>query len=134
MHDPINAAHPDRYKRFIRSGSEEHTALGFSGFYTFEADGVPLYQWGDDFVNEEPEWVGTIAVDNPWEFMHKVRVGQPGFDRDGTHPVVAIQAGRSGFFRDFNQVGQGYQLTGQRRLDIQIGQIIRTGAVLFFTH
>jgi hypothetical protein len=60
VHDPINAAHPDRYKRFIRSGSEEHTALGFSGFYTFEADGVPLYQWGDDFVNEEPEWVDIV--------------------------------------------------------------------------
>jgi thiosulfate dehydrogenase len=27
---------------------------------------------------EEPEYVGTIASDNPWEFMHKVRVGQPG--------------------------------------------------------
>jgi thiosulfate dehydrogenase len=27
---------------------------------------------------EEPEWVGTIAVDNPWELLHKVRVGQPG--------------------------------------------------------
>jgi hypothetical protein len=22
--------------------------------------------------------VGTIAVDNPWEFFHKVRAGQPG--------------------------------------------------------
>jgi thiosulfate dehydrogenase len=27
---------------------------------------------------EEPEYVGTIALDNPWEFLHKVRVGQPG--------------------------------------------------------
>ena len=27
---------------------------------------------------EEPEYVGTVASDNPWEFMHKVRVGQPG--------------------------------------------------------
>ncbi|MBI3040264.1 MAG: cytochrome c [Chloroflexi bacterium] len=26
---------------------------------------------------EEPEYVGTIAVDNPWEFVHKVRYGQP---------------------------------------------------------
>lgn len=29
---------------------------------------------------EEPEYVGTIAIDNPWEFIHKVRVGQPGSD------------------------------------------------------
>jgi thiosulfate dehydrogenase len=26
----------------------------------------------------EPEYVGTVAVDNPWEFLHKVRFGQPG--------------------------------------------------------
>lgn len=24
------------------------------------------------------EFVGTVAVDNPWEFLHKVRMGQPG--------------------------------------------------------
>ncbi|MDT8305770.1 MAG: hypothetical protein RRC07_07525 [Anaerolineae bacterium] len=27
---------------------------------------------------EEPEFVGTLALDNPWEFLHKVRAGQPG--------------------------------------------------------
>jgi thiosulfate dehydrogenase len=27
---------------------------------------------------DDPEYVGTIAVDNPWEFIHKVRNGQPG--------------------------------------------------------
>ena len=27
---------------------------------------------------EKPEFVGTIASDNPWEFIHKVRAGQPG--------------------------------------------------------
>ncbi|MBI4267669.1 MAG: c-type cytochrome [Chloroflexi bacterium] len=26
----------------------------------------------------EPEFPGTIAVDNPWEFLHKVRFGNPG--------------------------------------------------------
>lgn len=25
-----------------------------------------------------PEYVGTLATDNPWEFMHKARFGQPG--------------------------------------------------------
>ena len=25
-----------------------------------------------------PEYVGTLASDNPWEFLHKVRSGQPG--------------------------------------------------------
>jgi thiosulfate dehydrogenase len=27
---------------------------------------------------DQPEYMGTIAKDNPWEFLHKVRVGQPG--------------------------------------------------------
>jgi thiosulfate dehydrogenase len=27
---------------------------------------------------EEPEFVGTVASGNPWEFIHKVRSGQPG--------------------------------------------------------
>lgn len=26
----------------------------------------------------DPEYVGTVANDNPWEFLHKVRFGQPG--------------------------------------------------------
>ncbi|MFQ5923054.1 MAG: c-type cytochrome, partial [Anaerolineales bacterium] len=28
---------------------------------------------------EDPEYVRTVAVDNPWEFLHKVRFGQPGW-------------------------------------------------------
>jgi mono/diheme cytochrome c family protein len=27
---------------------------------------------------DAPEYVGTIAQENPWEFLHKVRFGQPG--------------------------------------------------------
>ena len=27
---------------------------------------------------EEPEFVGTVAADNPWEFFHKASFGQPG--------------------------------------------------------
>jgi thiosulfate dehydrogenase len=27
---------------------------------------------------EAPEYVGTVARENPWEFMHKARFGQPG--------------------------------------------------------
>lgn len=27
---------------------------------------------------DEPEYLGTIAADNPWEFFHKVSFGQPG--------------------------------------------------------
>ena len=28
-----------------------------------------------------PEYYGTIAIDNPWEFVHKARFGQPGADK-----------------------------------------------------
>ena len=28
---------------------------------------------------EEPEFLGHVAKDNPWEFIHKVRFGQPGW-------------------------------------------------------
>jgi thiosulfate dehydrogenase len=27
---------------------------------------------------EEPEFIGTLAADNPWEFFHKASFGQPG--------------------------------------------------------
>jgi thiosulfate dehydrogenase len=37
-------------------------------------DGLTLNFGSED----EPEYVGTIALDNPWEFVHKVRTGQPG--------------------------------------------------------
>ncbi len=30
--------------------------------------------FGDE---DKPTYVGTIALDNPWEFIHAVRVGQP---------------------------------------------------------
>jgi len=28
---------------------------------------------------EEPEFLGHVAADNPWEFVHKIRFGQPGW-------------------------------------------------------
>lgn len=33
---------------------------------------------------EDPEYVGTVAQENPWEGLHKIRFGQPGF------PMVAL--------------------------------------------
>jgi thiosulfate dehydrogenase len=37
-------------------------------------DGTAL-NFGDD---AEPEFVGTVAADNPWEFVHKISYGHPG--------------------------------------------------------
>jgi len=49
-HGLLNAAHPDRYKRFIRSGSDVHTALQTPLFYFGTANGVPLNEWTADFL------------------------------------------------------------------------------------
>jgi hypothetical protein len=59
-HDPIHAAFPNRYKRFIRSGSSQHTALGGNLFYTAEIDGVPLHEWTGDFVDQKFGWIDLI--------------------------------------------------------------------------
>jgi hypothetical protein len=56
-HDPINAAFPDRYKRFIRTGATSHTAIGGGLYYTLSVNGIALYQWIADFVNDDPNWV-----------------------------------------------------------------------------
>jgi mono/diheme cytochrome c family protein/predicted small lipoprotein YifL/ribosomal protein L37AE/L43A len=43
--------------------------------------------FGDD---SDPEYVGTIAIDNPWEFLHKAVNGQP-----GTHMIQGREMGWS---------------------------------------
>lgn len=58
-HDPIVAAFPNRYKRFIRP-STVHTAIGSTLFYTVTSNGILLYQWVADFVNDAPGWVDTV--------------------------------------------------------------------------
>jgi len=50
------------------------------------ADGRTL-NFGDE---DDPAYVGNIANDNPWEFIHKVRVGQP-----GTGMTVGLDVGWS---------------------------------------
>jgi hypothetical protein len=55
-HGALNDAYPDRYKSFIRSGDDEHTALQRPSFYLAEANGVPLYEWTDDFLVPRPFW------------------------------------------------------------------------------
>lgn len=60
-HGTLNASHPDRYKLFVRSGDDEHTALQRPTFYLGDADGVPLYEWTDDFVvPRRPFWMNIV--------------------------------------------------------------------------
>ena len=50
VHDPINAAFPRKYKRFIVNGPA-HTIVGGDGFFTLEQDGIPVYRWVDGLAN-----------------------------------------------------------------------------------
>jgi hypothetical protein len=59
-HDAIHDLYPKRYKRFVRSGDDEHTALQRPTFYLGEADGVPLYEWTDDFLRKRPGWTDIV--------------------------------------------------------------------------
>jgi hypothetical protein len=63
VHADVTAEFPDTYKTFIRSGDDSHTAFRFDRFYTATANGVPLYEWTDDFVHSvrgRPGWVDIV--------------------------------------------------------------------------
>ena len=55
-HGALNAAHPDRYKRFIVAGDTSHTALQSPLFYSQDANGVLLNEWTNDFLVPTPFW------------------------------------------------------------------------------
>jgi hypothetical protein len=49
--DPLNASYPGRFKRFIKSGDDSHTALQTPLFYSQTVDGVTLDTWSRRFVS-----------------------------------------------------------------------------------
>ncbi|MDH3647609.1 MAG: pectinacetylesterase family protein [Gammaproteobacteria bacterium] len=59
-HGLLNAAHPDRYKRFIVSGDTSHTALQTPLFYAQDANGVFLNQWTTNFLVPTPFWIDIV--------------------------------------------------------------------------
>lgn len=79
-HGPVNAAFPDRYKRYIVSGGNPfcfgfiaytHTALQGGNaaafgcpeediYYQLSADGVPLFEWTEAFVENSEDWVDIV--------------------------------------------------------------------------
>jgi hypothetical protein len=59
-HGAINAAHPDRYKRFIVTGDTSHTALQSPLFYSQDANGVLLNEWARDFLVPTPFWIDIV--------------------------------------------------------------------------
>lgn len=60
-HGALNAAYPERYKRFIVSGSDAHTALQFPRFYTDTVEGVSLNEWVGAMVGpRRKQWVDLV--------------------------------------------------------------------------
>ena len=60
VHDEVAAAFPDTYKRFIRSGDDSHTALATPLFYLGEANGVPLNEWTQSFLDDDAGWIDIV--------------------------------------------------------------------------
>lgn len=60
VHGAINAAYPNRYKRFIQSGSTTHTAIQTPLLYVGVANGVPLNLWVTDFL--QPPLIRLISA------------------------------------------------------------------------
>lgn len=76
----------------IEAGECPGGACDPAPIFTGDADSSGYFSYGDncaqchgnrgDAINfgsvADPEYVGTVAFDNPWEFLHKVRFGHPG--------------------------------------------------------
>lgn len=60
VHGELNDAHPFRYKRFIQSGSNTHTAIQTPLYYIGTANGVPLVLWVTDFI--EPPLIRLLKA------------------------------------------------------------------------
>jgi hypothetical protein len=65
-HGLVRQEAPLRYKRFIRSGDTEHTALQLPTFYVGEANGFPLHLWVKRMVNTP---VGVLWPDIVEDFV-----------------------------------------------------------------
>lgn len=64
-HGSVNSEFPDRYKRFLVSGDDSHTALQTPLFYTQLADGVPLNEWVRDLIKRKNQWADIVEDFEP---------------------------------------------------------------------
>jgi hypothetical protein len=65
-HRKIYEQYPDRYKRFIVSGDESHTAIQLPLFYEQDANGVLLNEWVRDFLkNKKKGWTDIVEKFEP---------------------------------------------------------------------
>jgi thiosulfate dehydrogenase len=68
--------------RFIDRATKKAHGDPQRGAQFFQTICANCHGFDGKFINfgsdEEPEYVGTVAADNPWEALHKIRFGQPG--------------------------------------------------------
>lgn len=68
--------------RYINRGSKKAKGNRFNGERVYKTVCAKCHGMDGKKVNfgseEKPEYVGTVAVKNPWEALHKIRMGQPG--------------------------------------------------------
>src|SRR5690606_8680983 len=69
-------------KEIVGGDAEAGASLYADTCTTCHGDDGRELNFGSD---DEPEYVGEIARDNPWEFFHKVRFGQPGTEMPAVH-------------------------------------------------
>ncbi len=60
VHQEVNDLYPNRYRAYIRSGDDSHTALATPLFYTATANGVPLHRWTAAFIEYKEDWTHII--------------------------------------------------------------------------
>lgn len=65
----------DAETKAANGGDVAHGEELYAGCAACHGEDGRAVNFGSD---TEPEYVGTIALDNPWEFLHKVYAGQPG--------------------------------------------------------
>ncbi len=66
QHGELNAQFPDRYRRFIVSGADTHTAIQLPLFYQEDADGLPLNDWVSYFVRgKQKKWTDIVEDFRP---------------------------------------------------------------------
>ena len=100
------------YSPWIGTGDDAAGRLFFDDTCTecHGPQGLSL-NFGD---SSEPEYHGTIATDNPWEFLHKIRFGQPAtpdmpalFDAGVEDSVYADVLAYAATFPLFSPVSEG---------------------------
>jgi len=68
--------------RFIDSASKKGRGDAAKGEKFFQNICAPCHGFDGKAINfhddEDPEYIGTVAQENPWETLHKIRNGQPG--------------------------------------------------------